>query len=367
MLRRSGAGHAACPCAPRCSRPLVCAPPSWPAQPPDGGLQLALVGGRRARACARRMAPRRPVASSSTAAFIRPPGAPAATRSICGSARIISSELALQGLHQAPRPRPGSRRFSNSSVNSVPGQVDRGAPRRRSPAPRRRARAIALAALAAGGSCASWPARARPDCAESISLGAEHREPQALGLAVDVAVGAQLLLLEEAGGGRSALVASCECSASAPAGRPPGPRRSRSSVGAPAVLVPRWVWPAHRRRLRLGVALQPEVEVEQPVEGLNVLGALDQRRPEGVAHGRSVGEAHAAAGPRARQGPRRGRPASRCSRRKPYEVDSPGAPLSARDRGCVRDRGDDGGGNGRVSGRRCARSPGGPSSHRGRT
>ncbi len=246
-------------------------------------------------------------------------------------------------------------------MNSGPGQVDRqllGAALRRHRARRERPRAPhpQLVGHALHGLLQ------RVLAARQHQLGAEHREPQALGLAVDVAVGAQLLLLEEAAQVDRArrlvrvLVVervALQVLAEAQLG------------GASAVLVLVGVagdGAASARR----ADLEPEVEVEQPVEGRDVLGALDQRRAQACRARPRGRRGPPAQGARARRGPRPARRAAG-ARAAAGRSRRSGAPLSARDRGRVRDRGDDGGASGRASGRRCARSPGAPSSRRGRT
>lgn len=122
--------------------------------------------------------------------------------------------------------------------------------------------------------------------AREHELGAEDGEPQALGLAVHVGPRADLILLEEAAKVRRrrlvvgvALVLErvpLEVLAEAQLGR-----------GHPAVAVGVAREPRRRRPRRLD---EPEVEVEEPVEGLGVLARLDERGAQRVADHLAVGE-----------------------------------------------------------------------------
>ncbi len=118
---------------------------------------------------------------------------------------------------------------------------------------------------------------------------AEDREPQPLGLAVDVVRGAQLVLGQEAAqvDGLRVLVGV----AAVLLGRLalevlPQPQLR----GCAPALVDVRVHRRRRRRLRS----QPEEEVEEPVVGLDVLGGLDERRAQRVAHDRPLADADVA-------------------------------------------------------------------------
>ena len=212
--------------------------------------------------------------------------------------------LGLDGLERGPRrrpPRAGPRRArrtprsvrsSGSSSAPLSGATPPGSKRARAPDPQ-------LVGMAAHRLLELVLA------AREHELGAEHRQPQPLGLAVEVRRGADCVLLEEAAQvDRLGLVVGVPVVVVGLALQ--RPRRSAARSG-------------RRCRPRAGAAAsgagpgrrsltEPEVEVEQPLEGLGVVGALDRASP-----------AARRAPPRGRRGPR-ARPRSSASR--PSAVDT---------------------------------------------
>ena len=128
----------------------------------------------------------------------RPPGGPGARSSDAqqvgqrGDDVLGLASMAWRRLSSTP----WSRRSSTSSVSSCwSGRA--AAPRRHSPGPRRRGRRSGRAGPGAGG-CGAHRGLELVLRARENEVRAEHREPQPLGLAVEVRRGADVVLVEEA-------------------------------------------------------------------------------------------------------------------------------------------------------------------------